>query len=328
MTRPESLLVDIELVTAPEHDTLVDDADPVESHRRRALWRLGQRLDDRYELRALLGSGSWGAVYRAHDLREGVDVAVKLLHEGLRGHGQLVARFLREARAAARIGHSSIVTVLDAGRDPAGGFYQVLELLEGRTLFEALEERPLDPADVVELGKQLLGGLAAAHARGIVHRDIKPENLFLMHEPSGALRVKILDFGIAKLTRDDASASFSTLQGVLLGTPHYMSPELFLGAAADEHADLWAAAAVLFHCVTGRPPFDAPGFGELVRRITNTRAPRLTELRPDLPLGLTATIDRGLEPDRSRRFPTARQFADALSIGGAPVSELDWDEDA
>lgn len=314
------------LQTRQPRDTLHEDDSPLAGLKARALRRIGHVLDGNYELRNLLGCGSAGAVYSAVDLERGEPVAVKMLHEGLSRSPEHVARFEREARAASSIGHSSVVKVLSVGRAENACLFMVLELLDGEALFFAIESGRLSDGDIVEIGRQLLGALAAAHARGIIHRDVKPENLFLAREPSGALRLKLLDFGIAKYLHGDGRSSFNTVDGMLLGTPHYMSPQMCMGEAADIGADLWAAGAVLYHAFAGAPPFDDVHLGRLLTRIVSSRAPSLAEARPDLPRSIIEAIDRALDPDPSKRWKSALAFADALSMGGANIDGLDWDD--
>jgi serine/threonine-protein kinase len=280
--------------------------------------RVGQVLAKRYRLEVLVGSGGAGAVYAALDLRTGFEVAIKVLHDTFRASKEQVARFLREARATSRIGHSSVVSVLDVGRDEAdGSLFMVMELLRGEPLFWAIERGHLDDAGVVEVARQLLGALGAAHRSGIVHRDVKPENVFLTWDPSGNLQVKLIDFGIAKYLRPELSASsFRTMDGLIMGTPHYMSPEACMGQAVDEHADLWSAAAAIFHAFAGVPPFDDGQIGRLLMRIVSGHAPSLRRHRPDLPLELTNAIDRALMRDRAERWPDVSTFVEAIERGG------------
>ena len=312
--------------TRQTSDTLIESDSPVELLKERSLRRIGTILAGRYELRNLLGCGSAGAVYSAQDLVRDERVAIKMLHEGLARSPEHVARFEREARAASSIGHSSVVSVLDVGKDERGCLFLVLELLEGEALFFAISSGRLSTGDIVEIGRQLLGALAAAHARGIVHRDVKPENLFLTYEPSGALRLKLLDFGIAKYLEDESPGAFRTLDGMLIGTPHYMSPQVCMGERATAGADLWAAGAVLFHAFAGRPPYEGNSLGELLTKVVTTEAPSLATVRPDLPRPLIDAIDRALEKDPKKRWRSALAFSDALSIGAADIGGLDWDE--
>jgi serine/threonine-protein kinase len=296
---------------APRRSTPLDE-DPLDELYRLAANRVGSVLSRRYELRALLGSGAAGAVYEAWDRHYRREVAVKLLHKRLLTSDEHVSRFKAEARAAATIGHPNIATVLDVGRDVKLGLYMTMELLRGQALFFAIAEDTLTDGDVVEVGLQLSSALAAAHRRGIVHRDVKPENVFLTRDPSGKVHVKLLDFGIAKHLQPELARSISTMDGLLIGTPHYMSPEMCTGAPVDEMADLWAAAAVLFHAFAGKPPFDDTHVGRLLMRIVSGRAPSLAKARPDLPAHVVDAIDRGLDRDRDRRWPTAQDLARAL----------------
>lgn len=309
-------------------DTLVDErvgerGSDVRAIRTFAGRRLGSIVDDRYELVRVLGQGSAGAVFEARDLELGGQVALKILHKHLQQNEDSAARFSREIHALSKIAHSAVVRVQGSGRDADGSLYLVMELLEGELLHERIH-RGITPVEVLEVGRQLLGALAAAHRRGIVHRDIKPENLFLVDEPSGRIRLKILDFGIAKLTVRESGFSFQTLDGLILGTPEYMSPEMCRGMPITPQADLWAAAASLFHALTGEPPFDDEQVGRLLLKIVKSRAPKLRETHPHLPRSLAEAIDRALEPDLSRRFATARDFLHGLA-SSAPIDDLDWD---
>jgi serine/threonine-protein kinase len=213
-----------------------------------------------------------------------------------------------------------VLEVVRAGPE----IFMVLELLDGEALFYAIEERRLSIGDVLEIGRQLLGALAAAHSRDIIHRDVKPENIFLCRDPSGALRVKLLDFGIAKMLRRDLATTFSTLDGMVVGTPHYMSPQMCAGEPATPGADIWAAGAVLFHAFAGRPPFDDDHIGRLLMRIVRDPAPSISHHRPDLPADVILAIDRALAQDPAARWQSARAFADAITAGGAPIDELDY----
>ena len=313
--------------SAISRDTLVDE--PIRSDIRQICPvaprdpRIGTLVCSRYLVQKRLGSGGAGIVYRALDEVADQPVALKLMHSRLRTDDQHVARFAREVRALSKVAHSAVVRVLDAGQDRDRTPFLVMELLEGEVLTDEIE-RGLETRDVIEVGRQLLGALAAAHAAGIIHRDIKPENLFLARSPSGALRLKVLDFGIAKLVAPDAVVSFQTLDGLILGTPEYMSPEVCKGHAVTAHADLWAAAAVLFHALTGRPPFDEEQVGMLLLRIVREPAPSLAALRPDLPAAITAAIDRALLPDPAARWSDAGAFATALGAS-APIVDLDWE---
>jgi serine/threonine protein kinase len=287
------------------------------SPRSEALSRIGQVIAGTYRLNRLLGVGRVGAVYAAVHLSTDEHVALKLLDPaqgGPEGAGPL-----REARAAAAVGHPAICEVLDAGQEPDGRSYLVLELLEGRDLRRAIEAEDLRLGEIVEIGVQLLDGLAAAHDAGIVHRDIKPENVFLAYDASGRLRVKLLDFGNAP----DPGAG----PVIVDEAPWTMSPEQIRGGEVDARSDLWSTGAVLFWALTGRPPFEAPNPPDLAFRILQEEAPALREVGPDLPEWLAPVVDGALVRDPDERWQAARTMAEALRLrGGAPVG-LDWEGD-
>jgi eukaryotic-like serine/threonine-protein kinase len=293
-------------------DTFIEGDAALDTFAEQAELRVGKKLSDRYELRKLLGTGSAGAVYASIDHQSMRKVAVKVLHEGLRTSDEHVARFIREARAASAIGHPCVVTVYDVGKEDDGTLYMVMELLAGESLFYAIREKSLGVDDIVDVGVQLLDGLSAAHARGIIHRDVKPENVFLTQTLDGDRRVKLFDFGIAKCLRPDLAASFSTMDGFIIGTPHYMSPEICMGEAATPACDLWATAAVLYHALAGSPPFDDPHLGRLLLRIVRENPPSLGNRRADLSRPLVQAIDRALGRDPTKRWLTAKEFAHAL----------------
>src|SRR5687768_5274576 len=210
-----------------------------------------------YEIVGLIGAGGMGEVYRARDSRLGRDVAIKTLPAGFAADAERLKRFEFEARAASQLSHPNILTIHDIGTTD-GQPYIVSELLEGENLRERLTKGPLPPRKVVEFGVAIAGALAAAHARGIVHRDLKPENLFITRDG----RIKILDFGIAKLTQPDheksAAGSTVTLMtdvGTAVGTLGYMAPEQMRGESVDHRADIFAFGAILHEMVAGTPAF-------------------------------------------------------------------------
>lgn len=290
--------------------------------------RRGERVAERYELKRQLGVGASGAVYEALDTHTGQPVAVKLLHEHLRASDGHVARFSREVRAMSSLEHPAIVRIRDAGEDHDHTLFLVMELLSGQLLLDRISVG-MKLQSVIAIGQQLLGALAAAHRQGVVHRDIKPENLFVTQDEEGETQLKVLDFGIAKLVRPDVALSFQTLDGLILGTPEYMSPEVCRGMPVTADADLWAAGAVLFHAFAGAPPFEDTHVGRLLLRIVRERAPSLRTRRPDLPDAVIETIDRALEPDPRLRFDDALSFWESLS--GAhetpdDAAELDSDD--
>src|SRR5262250_172128 len=219
-----------------------------------------------YEIQAPLGAGGMGEVYRARDTRLAREVAVKILPVYLAGDPERLHRFEREARAVATLNHPNILAIYDVGQYESVPFL-VSELLEGESLRQPLERGSLSHRTTIEYGVQIAQGLAAAHDKGIVHRDLKPENVFVTADG----RVKILDFGLAKLTQPEggsgpqtnvATASPGTEPGVVMGTLGYMSPEQIKGRAADARSDIFAFGAILYEMLAGRRAFQADSAGE------------------------------------------------------------------
>ncbi len=267
--------------------------------------RLGRVLGGRYELLRILGVGGMGAVYEAiHRITER-RVAVKVLHAAGEG-GLNAARFFQEAKAAAAIGHPGIADVLDAGEEPDGTLFLVLELLEGRDLIRAIQEG-LPDQRVVEVMAAVLDALGAAHARGFVHRDIKPANIFLSSNGT----VKLLDFGIARRI-ERRSTDPRTQAGQVVGTPYYMSPEQMCGEAVDGRADLWAAGIVLYYGFTHTLPFRAQGYVALLGEMLRQGPPDLAAVRPDLNPKLVQVVRRALAPRIEDRFQNAAEMQRAL----------------
>ena len=286
--------------------------------------RIGETVAGKYRLNRLIGEGAIGAVYAAVHQFTGRHVALKLIDASIAEHEGFAARFLTEARAAADIGHPVICDVLDAGQEPDGSLYLALELLEGRTFEDAIEANDISLEEMVEVTVQLLDGIAAAHDRGIVHRDIKPENIFLTWNAEGDMEAKLLDFGVAKRTKG-APDLFRTAQGAILGTPYYMAPEQAAGDEVDSRADIWSAGAVLFHAITGRPPFDEDTYNRLIGKLLNEDPPRLASLKPGVPEWLATAVDGALQRDVDIRWQSARTMAEALRLRGSGAIELDWE---
>jgi serine/threonine protein kinase len=217
----------------------------------------GQRLG-RYDVLAPLGAGGMGEVYRARDGKLGRDVALKVLPAAYASDLERLKRFEQEARSIAALDHPNVLTVHDAGVE-GGAPYMVTELLEGETLRAVLERGAVSPGRALELGAEVALGLAAAHAKGILHRDIKPENVFLTRDG----RVKVLDFGLAKLRAEAwgrgpgnlTTEGLGTEPGVPLGTLGYMSPEQLRGQEVDERSDIFTLGVVLYEMLSGRSPF-------------------------------------------------------------------------
>jgi serine/threonine-protein kinase len=284
--------------------------------RGRAALVIGERINN-YTVTAGLGEGGMGAVYIAENLLIGRKVAIKVLHRKYAEDRSLVSRFINEAKAAHAIRHENIVEMLDAGTLADGRPYLVMELLSGRTLARRIEDAGrLSVAEALGYVDQVASALGAAHRRGIVHRDLKPDNVFLAEDPEepGAVRVKVLDFGIAKLQRDLTSVSLRTNTGSLLGTPPYMSPEQCRGLSdeIDQRTDVYALGIILYEMLCGAPPFVSQGYGDLLMMHMSTppRPPR--ELNDTIPPEVEAVILRALEKDRAKRFLDMAELAVAL----------------
>jgi len=262
-----------------------------------------------YQIIGLIGEGGMGAVYRAKDTRLGRDVAVKVLTQVAFSDRERLLRFEQEARATGMLNHPNLLTVYDVGRDDEGNPFLVTELLEGETLRSRLDRGPLSPRKAVEAALQLALGLAAAHEKGIVHRDLKPDNIFLTRDG----RLKILDFGIAKLTnaRPDGPTfeMAATEPGMVLGTVGYMSPEQVRGEAVDHRSDIFSLGTIFFEMLTGTRAFKRNSAIETLSAILREEPPDLTELLPTIPPALERLVRRCLEKDRDHRFQAAQDLA-------------------
>ncbi len=293
--------------TAPEWH------DPPGSGMRRCLVRPGDRIDGKYLVRRVLGSGGWGVVYEAEHVVMKHLVAIKVLRSFGSGGALALERFAREARLLAAIRHPHVLEAFDVGHLSDGSPYLVMELLHGEDLDSRLASGPLRIAEVLDIGIQLLDALGALSAHGVVHRDIKPHNLFLHEDEDGDVILKVLDFGIARHElRFAEPVSKLTIEGELVGTPHYMSPEQLRGELLDCRADLYAAAVVLYELLTGRMPFDGPTHDALYASILYAPVPDIHRFRPDCPEELARVVLRGLDRDRETRWQHAAEMSEAL----------------
>ena len=272
-------------------------------------------IEGKYRLEKLVGRGGMGAVYEATDLRLSRRVAVKIMTGSLFGDARALRRFQREARTSANLSHPNVVSVFDYGALPAGGAYLVMELARGTTLREELAGgQRLSPAACAEIFGQVLAGVEAAHAGGVVHRDLKPENVLLTREgrEGGPPGVKIFDFGIAKSMLAELSDSTThTLPGTVLGTLGYMPPEQLTGEGADERSDLFSVGIMLYESLAGARPFRGRTLPELLHAMQQGE---LAALPADLSAcdGLTRALSRALAPDPAARFPAAAEMRDAV----------------
>jgi eukaryotic-like serine/threonine-protein kinase len=261
---------------------------------------VGTTLDGRYRIVSHIASGGMGSIFRAEHVYMRKDLALKVLRPDLSTLPDIAERFRREAEIAASLEHDNIVRVTDFGRSPEGWLFLAMELLEGESLFDRLRRSgPLMPEEAVRILVQMCRGLEAAHARGVVHRDLKPENIFLTAKPAGL--VKILDFGIAKLT--DPQYVSDTQVGMVVGTPEYLSPEQATGSAIDGRADVYAVGLIGWRMLAGHHPFKADDARGLLMMQATKPVPPLTDSRPDLVAwpGLLAAIARACQKDVAHR---------------------------
>ena len=273
-----------------------------------------------YEIVAPLGAGGMGEVYRARDPRIGREVAIKVLPAQFSQNEDRLGRFEQEVRAAGALNHPNILTIFDVGACD-GSPYIVSELLEGETLRDRLTSATLAPRRAFDYALQLAQGLSAAHSRGIVHRDLKPENIFLTRDG----RVKILDFGLAKLTQQDGSDPEAALTqtvtdpGVVLGTVGYMSPEQVRARTADHRSDIFSLGAVLYEMLSGHRAFHRGTAAETMAAILNEDPPDLPGSTPGMSAGLERIVRRCLEKEPEQRFNSAHDLAFALEavFGGS-----------
>jgi len=257
-----------------------------------------------------------GVVVAAHHLQLDEKVALKFLLPGTLGNQEAVARFAREARAAVKIRSEHVARVIDVGTLENGAPYMVMEYLDGGDLAAWLEKKgPLPIEQAVEFVLQACEALAEAHALGIVHRDLKPANLFVIRRPDGMLSVKVLDFGISKVTKLGGSAPSDSMTKTtaLMGSPLYMSPEQMQSAKdVDARSDIWTIGIVLYELLTGASPFVAETMPELVLKVVTAPPRPPGELRPEIQAGLAGAILRCLEKDRANRFQSIGALAVAL----------------
>src|SRR5690242_1103954 len=270
--------------------------------------RAGVRLG-RYEIRAPIGAGGMGEVYRARDGQLERDVAIKVLPEHLAESPAALARFGREAKAVAALSHPNILAIFDVGSEE-GVSFAVTELLEGETLKQRLDRGAMGWREAVAIGAAVADGLAAAHGKGIIHRDLKPHNIFLTAEG----RVKILDFGLARVKAAAAGQEASSMPtetdtGIVMGTAGYMSPEQVRGEHADVASDVFSFGCVLYEMAAGRRAFARETAAQSMAAVLETEPP---ELGTEIPAAVREAVTRCLEKSPARRYSSAQDLGMAL----------------
>jgi eukaryotic-like serine/threonine-protein kinase len=261
----------------------------------------GERIG-RYRLVSEIGRGAMGIVYRGEDEALGRSVAIKTILASMDAEEQAgyLARFRQEAKALGGLNHPNIITVYEFG-DEGGVAYLAMEYLEGRELRDMIAKKQLDLTTIVEIAAQVAEGLAFAHARGIVHRDVKPGNVMVV----GGNRVKIMDFGIARVRKSDVK----TNTGLLLGSPKYMAPEQVIGRPVDNRSDIFSLGVVLYEMIAGSPPFHADDIAAIMYQVCNNKPPPPSARNLGVPRALDLIVARAMEKEPEARYQDAAAMA-------------------
>jgi serine/threonine-protein kinase len=286
---------------------------------------IGQVVAERYAVKELLGVGGMGCVYRAEHIHIRKEVALKTLHASMLRSPEVISRFEREAIAAARIAHPNVVVATDFGRFSNGQYYLILEYVRGRTLREELDKSSkLDMPRACAIARQVAAALSAAHELGVVHRDLKPENIMLVRATGTPDLVKVLDFGIAKITLEGKNQTLTQL-GAIFGTPQYMSPEQAGGKSIDSRSDIYSLGIILYEMLTGALPFDAAdALGFIVQHLNHAPAP----LPESIPVALRDLVHAMLAKAPEQRPASARavgqeleRLSNVVDVGATTVQD-------
>ncbi|MCK6551438.1 protein kinase [Myxococcota bacterium] len=281
----------------------------------------GEIIGERYRVLGPLGSGGMGTVYRVEHTLMAKEMAMKLLRPELSIIPQIVERFEREARSASKLDNAHIVRVTDFGRAPNGALYLVMELLDGEALSARIARGPVPVDEALGLADQILDALEHAHANGVVHRDLKPDNIMLVPR-DGRTVLKILDFGLAKMTGPDDRGATLTQAGMVFGTPRYMAPEQAAAEPVDLRTDLYAVGVILFELLSGRPPFTSTNAVELLTAHLTQQPPPLEVpgAAPEILEKLREIVRKSMAKHKLERFQTATELREALAACWDPAS--------
>jgi eukaryotic-like serine/threonine-protein kinase len=274
---------------------------------------VGQTIGN-YKITAKLGEGGMGVVYLAEHPVIGRKVALKAIHPELSRNAEVVSRFMTEAKSVNQIGNEHIVDVSDFGNTPEGEFYFIMEFLQGESVADRLRrERLFEINRSLQIAAQVADALFASHSQGIVHRDLKPENIFLITRGQNRDFVKVLDFGLAKLTLGEEKVSHKTRTGSVMGTPYYMAPEQCEGkAGVDYRADIYSLGVILFEMMTGSVPFGGEGYGEIIVKHLTQAPPSPRALNPAITPAQEAVVMRALAKPRESRYASMEEFRGAM----------------